>query len=265
MQRGGKRPGAGRKPTFHYPESKRCPTCNNGAGQVRPGTDFYRDRSKGGIRSLCKFCIRANRRDYYDKNGSSERDRYSSLRNRGFRTQLTFEEFCALRHQPCAYGGGAAPDVRIGLDRKDASKGYTVNNCVPCCARHNQIKSDFFSYTDMLLLVKTFPKTAKCGNTTAGRKKALRISTLPLRDPAADARAESLADLVLPEQAVGAHQRASRSRNLPDNRPRLTHRQLPDEVVRIHHYWTWLIHRRRGKGRLCARTSLRLHTVKIKP
>lgn len=29
-----------------------------------------------------------------------------------------------------------------GIDRKDSSKGYTIDNCVPCCTECNTMKSD---------------------------------------------------------------------------------------------------------------------------
>ena len=30
-----------------------------------------------------------------------------------------------------------------GIDRLDSSKGYTINNCVPCCSKCNLMKSNF--------------------------------------------------------------------------------------------------------------------------
>ena len=39
-----------------------------------------------------------------------------------------------------------------GLDRKDNSKGYTLSNVVPCCARCNSIKSNLFTFEEMVAL-----------------------------------------------------------------------------------------------------------------
>ena len=53
---------------------------------------------------------------------------------------------------PCYYMGTAAVgaaqnkhDVYVcnGIDRRDNSKGYTVENCVPCCFEVNAMKRDF--------------------------------------------------------------------------------------------------------------------------
>lgn len=72
---------------------------------------------------------------------------------------LTLSEFSELIHQPCHYCGaepstnnmwnnGAArvtanEVVKInGIDRIDSSKGYSMNNCVPCCHICNRMKSD---------------------------------------------------------------------------------------------------------------------------
>jgi 5-methylcytosine-specific restriction endonuclease McrA len=37
-----------------------------------------------------------------------------------------------------------------GIDRKDNEKGYTEENCVPCCKRCNGIKGEWLSYEEML-------------------------------------------------------------------------------------------------------------------
>lgn len=41
------------------------------------------------------------------------------------------------------------------LDRKDSSKGYEKDNCVVCCPTCNWVKSDVFSYEEMLKLGTT--------------------------------------------------------------------------------------------------------------
>jgi hypothetical protein len=111
-------------------------------------------------------------------NGTTERERFAnakrSAKHRGLRFLLTFEQFQEIRRQPCYYGGGAAPDIRVGIDRRDNSVGYTPLNCVPCCNRHNEMKRDYFTHKEMLQLVATIKSAALCGNNTAGRKKLSR-------------------------------------------------------------------------------------------
>ncbi len=169
MPRGGKRIGAGRKPVFVYPATKRCPTCNGGDGAVLSGTSFHRDRStKSGLQSRCKACLCKRRRALYLKTGTPEKDQYMSFKaaaaRRGRRFAINFEQFRALRLLPCAYGGGSRPEIRIGLDRKDNLTGYTPQNCVPCCQRHNAIKSHIFSHSEMQFIVANVKSAKQCGN-----------------------------------------------------------------------------------------------------
>lgn len=68
---------------------------------------------------------------------------------RGYKFDLSRDEFSELIDQPCYYCGVepsnvAHPDgkeiVYQGIDRKDNSLGYTTGNCVPCCSRCNYAK-----------------------------------------------------------------------------------------------------------------------------
>jgi hypothetical protein len=72
-------------------------------------------------------------------------------RNRGLRFRLTKKQFTKLALSDCFYCG-AAPRVTAtsarskvrqkvnGIDRLDSSKGYEVQNCVPCCSVCNRAK-----------------------------------------------------------------------------------------------------------------------------
>lgn len=89
-------------------------------------------------------------------------------RNRGYSFKLSMEEFVALIYLNCFYcdakpynkmtnTGSSGKKIKFilyysGLDRKDNKKGYTLDNVVPCCKRCNRIKSDLFTYEEMLKL-----------------------------------------------------------------------------------------------------------------
>lgn len=48
------------------------------------------------------------------------------------------------------------------LDRKDSFEGYSVENCVVCCSRCNQAKSNFFTYEQWVEIgkvIKSFAQT----------------------------------------------------------------------------------------------------------
>lgn len=154
---------------------KRCPCHNQGRGEMLPVGEFHRDRTAiDGLQGLCKHCICSRRRDRYARIGSSVRDGWAatarSARRRGYEFNLSLEDYSALVARPCAYGGAARPKVTIGVDRKDNGNGYIAGNCIPCCPRHNQIKTEVFSYEDMLDICQRYPQASRCGN--AKRRQA---------------------------------------------------------------------------------------------
>lgn len=53
---------------------------------------------------------------------------------------LTPEDFAEIVGQPCKYCG--EDSKRIGVDRVDNSKGYTKENCAPCCKDCNYMKKN---------------------------------------------------------------------------------------------------------------------------
>jgi hypothetical protein len=53
---------------------------------------------------------------------------------------LSKEDFKSITSDSCYYCGEF--DSRIGIDRSDNTKGYTLENCVPCCATCNHMKKN---------------------------------------------------------------------------------------------------------------------------
>jgi hypothetical protein len=77
--------------------------------------------------------------------------RGARLRNYNF--DLSLDEFVRLCEQDCFYCGSLPSNKRKnrsgngdftynGIDRVDNEKGYTLDNCVPCCKRCNRLKMD---------------------------------------------------------------------------------------------------------------------------
>lgn len=52
------------------------------------------------------------------------------------------EEFRDLRRCCCHYCGGTLPDAGVGLDRIDHSKGYEIDNVLPCCYDCNKHRQE---------------------------------------------------------------------------------------------------------------------------
>lgn len=74
--------------------------------------------------------------------------------------ELTQEQYTRLIHSDCYYCGASPSEDNIwnkgnkrvkdefpikinGIDRVDSNKGYTVDNCVPCCPQCNHMKLDY--------------------------------------------------------------------------------------------------------------------------
>ena len=58
--------------------------------------------------------------------------------SRGYAFELTIKEFNNLWNKPCSYCN--TPILDIGIDRKDNSVGYTVDNTIACCTTCNFMK-----------------------------------------------------------------------------------------------------------------------------
>jgi hypothetical protein len=173
MPRGGKRAGAGRKKKAI---SKTCTKC----GLSRPITEFRKSSTnRDRLTHRCRECTNYSRKLRYDASTLGRLfDRYSSLQHRASRFgefDISFGQYLDLTSRPCAYGNGADPACLIGLDRKDSSLGYTIDNVVPCCPRHNLMKSNFFSFSDMAFITANLPSAKECGDTIGGRKKTPRL------------------------------------------------------------------------------------------
>jgi hypothetical protein len=109
------------------------------------------------------------RRKRYSETGNSLRDRWMFLKWKALRRHqpfdLSFEDFLSIISSACVYGGGKPTEMTMEVDRKDPKAGYTKANCVPCCGRHNLIKSATFSFESMLRIVKEFPEARDCAQT----------------------------------------------------------------------------------------------------
>jgi len=76
-----------------------------------------------------------------------------NAKNRCLSFNLTEEQFKEITSKNCYYctsepknitkpKGNNGNFIYSGIDRKDNSKGYTIDNCVPCCSKCNTAKND---------------------------------------------------------------------------------------------------------------------------
>ena len=63
----------------------------------------------------------------------------TKAKERGYDFNLTKEEFAIYWQKPCYYCGDSIDT--IGIDRKDNSRGYELDNIVSCCTFCNKAKN----------------------------------------------------------------------------------------------------------------------------
>jgi hypothetical protein len=85
--------------------------------------------------------------------------------------ELSEDQFRALVTSPCHYTGTPPSNTSrarsgevflySGIDRIDSNKGYTIDNCVPCCGFANRAKSDM-KYNDFITMCSIITERTKC-------------------------------------------------------------------------------------------------------
>ena len=114
--------------------TKKCPRCR----EEKPETCFsVRKASVDGRQPSCKTCVQKSRRS---AKGAWERYK-SRAKEKGWAFELSEADFeeCAL--STCAYCGDGME--RAAFDRTDSSRGYVLDNVVPCCSMCNYMKNKF--------------------------------------------------------------------------------------------------------------------------
>jgi len=95
-----------------------------------------------------------------------------NAKRNGHKCDITYEQFIEFtKLSKCHYCGnkiiwpkhsidklGKYQLQRYNLDRKDNEKGYSIDNCVICCKLCNKIKSNIFSYDEMIEVGKILSK-----------------------------------------------------------------------------------------------------------
>lgn len=127
--------------------------CDCGIERVLPTQRVKNSKSTCGYACLLVPSAFNRTYDYYQRNA----------KRRGHSFSLTKEEFLKLTSSPCHYTGklpsmirraeGGKTYVHNGIDRLDNTKGYTVENCVPCCKDANYAKRDM-GYEDFISMCK---------------------------------------------------------------------------------------------------------------
>lgn len=145
----------------YYGDGKYWCSCECGGTSFPTADNLHKGRTKS-----CG-CIQKSHKTL-DGNEGSFRELYrhyqDSSQNRKLTFDLTESEFRIITSQNCSYCGcdptpfyGSnrknlpVPYLSNGIDRIENSKGYTLDNCVPCCSKCNYMKralgkEEFFSH-----------------------------------------------------------------------------------------------------------------------
>ena len=116
--------------------------CSCGNIQSVRGISLVAERS-----AKCMKCSRAEngikriRDDFHVASGAVLQQYKRNAKIRKIEFKLTKDELKSIIIKDCYYCG-ALPSVYNGIDRLDNSKGYVLDNCVPCCFNCNWAKSD---------------------------------------------------------------------------------------------------------------------------
>jgi hypothetical protein len=117
--------------------------------------------NKHCARGLCSRHFEQLRRSegYHAKHTRKPATRFTDCKryakSRGLEWAISFEDYCHLLNYKCTYCGGPLPETKVGLDRIDNNKGYSLDNVVPCCYYCNHLRSDAFTHEEFLEFSKT--------------------------------------------------------------------------------------------------------------
>lgn len=123
---------------------KKCPKC----GKYKPFSEYYKNYTNShnskGLYTYCIECTKKKNKKRKRKMTHSIRETYGiykrNAKKRGFDFNLTYNDIGTLMYSDCYYCGGFPSEIN-GIDRVDSSKGYNVNNVVPCCSKCNYLKN----------------------------------------------------------------------------------------------------------------------------
>lgn len=126
----------------------------------------YRKKIKGKVKKDFLILNAKRMREYRSKHPEyvkrmfgTGKYRYSQAKVQAKRShcawELTREEYYKLLKNKCVYCNKSLPKKGIALDKKNPSiLIYKKSNVVPCCKRCNWIKSNWFTYNQMLKIGK---------------------------------------------------------------------------------------------------------------
>lgn len=131
------------------------------------------DRRKNDLNYLAyaKDYMREYNKKYGKEQERNPKKRLSNIKSqakkRGLEFNLSLEDFVNEISKPCVYCNnllGEKSETASGLDRKDNTKGYVIDNVCSCCWVCNSIKGEFLSFEEMKIVAATILNMRKITN-----------------------------------------------------------------------------------------------------
>lgn len=111
-----------------------------------------KNKSSEVVECYCKQCRRNKRVKYAKTPHARWLQSKRRAEERGLIWTINFEDYEKLLMKNCAYCEGKINIYGVGLDRKNNTIGYILENVVPCCGICNKLKSDYLNYEEMMEL-----------------------------------------------------------------------------------------------------------------
>jgi hypothetical protein len=114
-----------------------------------------------GRESWCRKCKHNNKQKWYVKNKTTPNSRYktaiSNSKARELEFDISLDGYSKLISQDCYYcQANIKGEMGVGLDRLNSNKHYTIDNVVPCCARCNICRNEYFTPEEWKFMMTTF-------------------------------------------------------------------------------------------------------------
>lgn len=152
---------------------RECQACHK---ELSIKDNFYEHRRRGGATTIdtrCKNCRQKRGKQRYVEDpayrekrlqnnkeyGQTPMGRYTTLkvsaRRRNIECPLTQEQFISIFSLPCHYCHDmlGVRSHTSGLDRKDNTRGYDIDNVLPCCAICNYLRNNIMTVEETEYIV----------------------------------------------------------------------------------------------------------------
>ena len=119
-------------------------------------------RRKQFARTYCYKChVKVNKLPKNKSGPCRYKEAKKMVKGRNYEFTITKEEYLNLWQKPCHYCGNRYPNSGCGLDRKDNSRGYHIDNVLPCCKFCNRFRNSFASVEEMEKIIQILIESRK--------------------------------------------------------------------------------------------------------